>query len=131
MTMHNGSEAMEPIDADESDARLRAVIHSAPFPPTPRLEPALRQRVRRRLWARRGGYVAVAFATAVVTAIWQWPEQSRDGRSSIVRRPPPLPERLALGELQVLFAQPPIDLLDQLAHQQAAFVEVIDQIVEE
>lgn len=126
---------MNPIDPDEDgDARLRALFREAAFPPTPRFEIGKSPRSdERSALARWGAGLAVAAMVMVGFVLWRGTPQDTTSHVIAVRsssstesrsidaRPGDWPER-------VLFSIPPVDSLDVLADQQAAYLTLLQHI---
>ena len=123
---------MKPADPDdERDDDLSAAFLTAPFPPTPQLAPVALRRLRRRRFFQRGSLVGMLLGAVVWIATWSRSNNSTDGVRVTVQGPLPDTRSLEMAELQVLFATPPVDALNQLEHQQAALLAAIGKVAQE
>lgn len=124
----------EPFDADPAwDEQLAAVFAgaSAPAPPAS-LSFRVHTRLRRqRLIRRSTAGLAAAALLAVAVLAWQL-RPAPPGPPDSARGPGtgPAPE-LDVPEPAFLASAPPVDKLDALARQQAAFLTVLDQLEKE
>src|SRR5689334_87605 len=116
---------------DIDDDRLRETFKETLFPPTPRLESLVRRRLGRRRLAIRGGAVAAALVAVVWAVDWG---RSRSPLEQVAQAPQSQSindHANEMADLPVLFASPPVDSLDLLAHQQAACVTALAQMEQE
>ena len=118
------------LEDEEWDAHLRAAIQNSPFPPTPQLGLVVQRWLRRRRFVGRAGALGVMLVAAFLVVVWQWPIRSNDDGLVAVQASSGT-QTLEMAHLQILFSSPPVDVLDQFAQQQAAFVSAIDQVVKE
>ncbi len=116
------------------DNHLRATFAAAPAPATP---PGLSFRVqrqlhRRKLLLRGGASAAVAAVLALCILAWQsWPERPTRPEFAGARNAQPVPVEAELPEAAYLRSAPPVDTLDLLARQQAAYRTLLDDMEKE
>src|SRR3954453_11939689 len=102
-------------DIDED--RLREAFKEASFPPTPRLESLVRRRLGRRRFAIRGGAVAAALLAVVWAVVWGRSQSPLEQVAQAPQSQSTNDRAIEMADLPVLFASPPVDSLDLLAHQ--------------
>jgi hypothetical protein len=120
---------MRPADTDDiRDDDLSGAFLDAPFPPTPRFVPWELVKAHRRRLFRRGSFAGGLLAVGASFSFFFWSMNSwTDRASEVAQAPLPAVSPLEMAELEVLFATPPVDALDQLGQQQAAFLLAIRQ----
>lgn len=118
-------------DNDESlDQHVREVIRKAPLPQTPpALELATRRRVVQRRLRKRLVIGTMAMAVLAALLVWtgQKPNQVAQQGNPVV--PSSAPD-LDSGELDSLFAPPPVDSLSVLDRRQVVAIHVLQQLEE-
>ena len=121
----------EPNPDDELDARIQGAL--AQFPPTPRMEPLVRARLRRRRRIRCASLGAVVGAF-VAAGTFGWRHFSQPENPSVAILPIDANRGNSDGDPylgDILFASPPVDSLETLALQQARYVSVLHQLESE
>jgi len=113
---------------DVDDERLRETFKEALFPPTPRLESLVRRRLGRRRLAIRGGAVAAVLAAVVWAVDWGRSHSPLEQVAQAPQNQSINDHASEMADLPVLFASPPVESLDLLAHQQAAFMTALEQM---
>jgi len=113
----------------EIDDRLRVAFRKEVFPATPRWEPIVRRPVDRRRSLLPWG-IGVAAAALLTAGVIMWRQPADSMSVSVARSAPRQSESLPgdLAESSFLFTTPPVDALELLAHQQAAYVAVLQQM---
>src|SRR5262245_37154112 len=104
------------------DERLRRELRAAPPPPVPS---GIAVRVRRRLSRRRALRVGAEAAAVLLTAglLWTyWPRLPDRPGTEYAENPPAVNDVL---DPSVLLAGPPVDGLDVLGRQQAAYLDAL------
>jgi hypothetical protein len=116
---------MKPIDPDDMrDDGLSEAFRNAPFPATPSFAPWELVRAHRRRRIRLGSFTGLLLAAIATFTFWltnYWTDQVND----VAQGPLPAAPRVEMDDLEVLFATPPVDALDQLEAQQGAFLLAI------
>jgi hypothetical protein len=118
------------IDPDNSeDDRLREAFRGASFPPTPHFDPLVRRQIERRRSQARWS-VGIAAAALLAAGVFVWRPVPRSPDVALVHPAVGRSESSAieLVESSLLFSTPPVDTLELLAHQQAAYVAVLQEM---
>jgi anti-sigma factor RsiW len=114
------------------DERLSEALGKARLPPTPS---GLEQRVRRWVGRRRTlrqASLATAAATLVAVGVLLWRLGSGvPPTPELVQRPAPRAVEDDLRDAVFLISSPPVDRLEVLGRQQAAYVRVLEQFERE